>query len=136
MQGALFKRNAVFIERDELQQVLFCDILGANGFDVYPAKSAVDGLVKIKENSCELALINAELAEESFIMKLVNKIRSEKTPRSIPIVGISLYERERKKNLAEMFDAFLTKPFSVDKFVRCVVNCIECKNGSENSYSQ
>ena len=63
--------------------------------------------------------------------KLINKIRSECS--ELPIVGLSIYEQEKKKNISKAVNKFLTKPFSIDTFVECVVMCVE--NGCSNSCS-
>jgi DNA-binding response OmpR family regulator len=136
MQAALFKKNAILMEQDALHHRLYEDVLGANGFDVYGAKSTMDGFMKIKEKSYDIALINLEIAEESFIEKLINKIHSEQMAQFMPIVGISIYGEERKRNVAKILDAFLTKPFSIDRLMECVLNSIERKNGCENPCDQ
>ncbi|GHU14761.1 hypothetical protein FACS189449_11890 [Alphaproteobacteria bacterium] len=134
MQTALFKKTAILMEQNSIQSNLYRDILSANGFDVYVAKSAMDGLIKIKEKPQDLAIINVEIAEESFIEKLINKIRSENTAKFMPIIGLSIYNQENKRNMLKNLDAFLTKPISIDRFIESVFVCIEKKhNGSENS---
>lgn len=132
MQASLFRKSAVLIEQNPQQSMLYEDVLNANGFDVYVAKSTMDGLQKIKEKKQDLAIINTEIAEESFIKRLISRIRSEDTAAEMPIVGLSIYGEECKKNVAEVLDAFLTKPLSIDKFMEAVFGCIEKKiNGCE-----
>jgi two-component system cell cycle response regulator DivK len=137
MQTNLFRRSAILIEQNPLQGRLYEDVLKANGFDVYIAKSAMDGLVKVKETTQDLIVINTEIAEESFMEKLVSKVRSESASSVTPVIGLSIYNRERKKNIAKALDAFLTKPLSIDKFIESVFNCLESKaNGSKNTINQ
>ena len=112
MQENLFKKNAILVESDFLQNILYNDILDSNGFEVFSAKSAMEGLQKIKENEYDLAVINVDIGEELFVEKLLNKIRSERSV--LPIVGLSIYEQEKKKNIAKAVNKFLTKPFSID----------------------
>ena len=123
MQENLFKRNAILVESDFLQNRLYNDILDSNCFEVFSAKSAMEGLQQIKENEYDLAVINVDIGEESFVEKLINKIHSERS--ELPIVGLSIYEQEKKKNIAKVVNKFLTKPFSIDKFIECVVVCVE-----------
>ena len=134
MQASLFRKSAVLIEQNPQQSKLYEDVLSANGFDVYVAKSTMDGLQKIKEKKQDLTIINTEIAEESFIKRLISRIRAEDTTAEMPIVGLSIYAEDCKKNIAEILDAFLTKPLSIDKFMESVFGCIEKKvNGCENS---
>ncbi|MDR2107128.1 MAG: hypothetical protein LBO73_01220 [Holosporaceae bacterium] len=134
MQTNLFKKSAVLIEKNALHRKLYEDVLTANGFDVYVAKSAMDGLIKVKETKLDLTVINTEIASESFTEKLITKMKSEQASNLMPIVGLSAYGSECKKNISEMLDVFLTKPVSVDKFVESVFKCIEDKiNGCPDS---
>jgi DNA-binding response OmpR family regulator len=132
MQTNLFKKSAVLIEKDPLCRRLYEDVLAANGFDVYIAKSAMDGLIKVKESKQDLAVINTEIAEESFVEKLIVKMRSERASDFMPIVGLSSHNLECKKKVVKILDAFLTKPFSIDKLSESIFACIEDKaNGRQ-----
>jgi DNA-binding NtrC family response regulator len=137
MQTVLFKKNAILLEQDSLQRRLYGDILNANGFEVYFARSVMDGLIKIKEDGYDLAVIDTESADESFMEKFVKKVQCEQASKFMPVIGISIYSEEVKKNIVKMLDAFLTKPFSIDKFIECVFKCIEKKNNAgKDSSSQ
>ena len=132
MQPGLFKKNAVLMEQDFVQCRLYEDLLEASGFDVYIAKSAMDALTKIRQEKQDIAIINTEIAEDKFIKKFVEKIKTEEN--SLPIIGISIYSKEKKQNIANILDNFLTKPFSIDTFMNAIDGCLEeGKNGCENS---
>ena len=132
MQENLFKKNAILIENDFLQNRLYSDILDSNGFEVFSANSAIEALQKIKDNEYDLTVINLDIGEESFMERLLNKIHYERP--NMPIVGLSIYEQKKKKNLAEMVNGFLTKPFSIDIFIECIViKCVENGCASSNS---
>lgn len=136
MQVDLFKKSAVLIEQNAIQRKLYNDVLTANGFNVYIAKSALDGLMKIKESPQDLAVINTEIAEEVFIEKFITNLRSNDNTRSVPIVALSIYSEECKKNVSKKVDAFLTKPLSIDRFMESIFKCIEHKVDDEtHSYN-
>ncbi|MDR2268226.1 MAG: response regulator [Holosporaceae bacterium] len=133
MQTALFKKTAVLIEDNSVQSSLYSDVLIATGFDVRVTKSPMEGLIKIKEKAYDLAVINMEIAEESFVEKLIQKIRTEKNAEFMPIIGLSIYSEENKKNISKNVDALLTKPISIDRFVEFVFSNIENRyHGSKN----
>ena len=133
MQANLFKKNAILIENDFLQNRLYSDILDSNGFEVFSAKSPIEGLQKIKENEYDLAVINVDIGEETFVEKFLNKIHVEQP--TMPVVGLSIYEQKKKKNIVKVVNEFLTKPFSIDTFIESVVvKCVE--NGCESSHSR
>ncbi|MDR2794338.1 MAG: hypothetical protein LBB12_01000 [Holosporaceae bacterium] len=128
MQTALFKKTAVLMEQNAVQCSLYEDALMANGFDVNVAKTPLEGLLQIKEKPCDLMVINIEIAEESFLEKLIHKMQCEKTTKFMPIIGLSIYGKENKKNVQKNLDAFLTKPLSIGKFIETVFVCIEKKH--------
>jgi DNA-binding NtrC family response regulator len=134
MQTDLFRKSAILMEQTPIQCRLYEDVLTANGFDVYVAKSAMDGLIKIKEAPQDLAIINVELAEESFMEKLISKMKSGHQNPGMLIVGLSIYDRKYKKNIVEILDAFLTKPISIDRFLESIFSCLESKAGGCKSF--
>jgi DNA-binding response OmpR family regulator len=137
MQANLFKKSAVLIEKNPSHCKHYEYVLVANGFDVYVARSAIDGLVKVKETRQDLVIINMELAEESFIEKFISKMRDESKSDLMPIIGLSVYNQECKKNIAKILDVFLTKPLSIDRFTESVFTSIENRlNGCKSSDNQ
>lgn len=132
MQASLFKRNAVLVEQNPMHCRLYSDLLEANGFDVYVAKSVMDALVKIREKVQDLILVNTEIVEEKFIQKFIHNVRNEENSKDTPIIGISIYGKAKKKNIAEIVDSFLTKPFSLDKLMESIDSCIEEPDDTES----
>ena len=133
MQATLFKRNAVLIEQNPMHCRLYSDLLEANGFDVYVAKSVMDALVKIRNKAQDLAIINTEIVEEKFIQKFIQNVKEEENSKDLPIIGISIYPEDKKKNVAKVVDSFLTKPFSLDRLIESVDSCIEKRDGTNCS---
>lgn len=132
MQANLFKKNAILIENDFLQNRLYSDVLDSNGFEVFSAKSAMEGLQKIKENEYDLAVINVDIGEETFIEKFLNKIHTQQP--NMQIVGLSIYEQKKKTSVQEKVNQLLTKPFSIDILINSVVvDCVE--DGRESPHS-
>jgi len=132
MQASLFKRNAVLVDQNPMHCRLYSDLLEANGFDVYIAKSVMDALVKIREKTQDLVLINTEIVEEKFIQKFIHNVRNEEASKNLPIIGISIYGEDKKKNIAGIVDSFLTKPFSLDRLMESIDSCIEETNDTES----
>jgi DNA-binding NtrC family response regulator len=132
VQASLFRRSAILIEKDSLHCRLYEDVLSVYGFNVYTARSAMDGLMKVRETEQDLVIINTEVAEESFLEKLISKMKLERTSHLMPIIGLSVYNLECKKNISKILDAFLTKPISIDRFIESVLACVESRgNGCE-----
>ncbi|MCR4623552.1 MAG: response regulator [Alphaproteobacteria bacterium] len=126
----------MLVEQNPMHCRLYSDLLEANGFDVYVAKSVMDALVKIREKAQDLILINTEIVEEKFIQKFIHNVRNEEISKNTPIIGISIYGETKKKNIAEIVDSFLTKPFSLDRLMESIDGCIEGPNDTESSNYQ
>ena len=135
MQTNLFMKSAVLVEQNPIQGQLYKDVLNANGFDVNLVNSITEGIVQIKENPQDLAVINTEIANDTFIEKFVQTVRTlqSDSQKQTPIIGLSIYKENNKKDVAKIFDAFLTKPISIDKFMESVYGCIENKNDCQSS---
>lgn len=127
MQANLFRRSAILIENNHAQIRLYEDLLTANGFDVYVAKSPMDGLLKIKETPIDIVVVDVDIAEDGFMTKFITKIKSEEAMANVPIIGLSIYSETSIKNIAKMLDIFLTKPISIDTFTKSVFYCLENK---------
>ncbi len=134
MQTNLFMKSAVLIEQNPIQGKLYKDVLSANGFEVSLVNSISEGMVQIKENSQDLAVINTEIANDTCIEKFVQAVRSHQndSQKQTPVIGLSIYKENNKRDMAKIFDLFLTKPISIDKFMESVYECIESKNGCSN----
>lgn len=133
MQTDLFKKSAILINQKPLEGLLYGDILSANGFDVYIAKSVMDALLKIKEKPQDLVLIDLDFASQKFVEKFIGKLRNDTQCKNTAIVGISVYNREDQENIADMLDGILTKPCSIDRFTTGVFFSIENVNGRNDS---
>lgn len=125
MQADLFRKSAVLIEPNFVEAELYKDVLSANGFDVYIAKSPMDALVKLREKEHDLLLLNMETAGQSFFEKFLQNIRREKACAMTAIVGLSIYRPEDRKAPPKELDICLTKPCPIDVLVNTVFDCIE-----------
>lgn len=133
MQTDLFKKSAILVNQKPLEGLLYSDILSANGFDVYIAKSVMDALLKIKEKSQDLVLLDLDFASQNFVEKFIKKLKDDSQCKNTAIVGLSVYNREDQGNLAHMLDGLLTKPCSIDKFITGIFSSIENVNGRNDS---
>lgn len=124
MQTSLFRKNAVLIDDDEAQNLLFKDILTAYGFDVYEEYSALNGLNKIRKILPEVTIINLQIANEEFLTKFINKIRADINNTVMSIVGLSLLKLEISENLQNKFQALSICPLSIEHFANLVIQTL------------
>lgn len=132
MQANLFRKSAVLIEPNFVEAELYKDIMSANGFDVYVAKSPMDALVKLREKNQDLFLLNMEVAGTSFLEKFLRNVRKEKNCAITTIVGMSIYRPEDRRTPPKELDACLTKPCAIDALVNTIFDCIEKRTHYED----
>ena len=86
MQTELFKRNALILLSDNVQQMLYKDILSANGFTVKEAGSA-DELVELINRDTHLVLVYVDTLDSSSIRLISSKIAE--LPSKITFAGLA-----------------------------------------------
>ncbi len=129
MQTSLFRRSALLVENHPRQELLYRDVLAANGFDVFSTKSPMESLLQLKASKTDIFIINTEVAGETFLEKFLLKVRSDQANDTMPIIGLSLYSCDQKTRIKNYLDSILTKPVSTDTFIEKIFKCLENRCG-------
>lgn len=129
MQTSLFRRSALLVENHPRQELLYRDVLAANGFDVFSTKSPMESLLQLKASKTDIFIINTEVAGETFLEKFLLKVRSDQANDTMPIIGLSLYSYDQKTRIKNYLDSILTKPVSTDTFIEKIFKCLENRCG-------
>ncbi len=129
MQTSLFRRSALLVENHARQELLYRDVLAANGFDVFSTKSPMESLLQLKASKTDIFIINTEVAGETFLEKFLLKVRSDQANDTMPIIGLSLYSCDQKTRIKNYLDSILTKPVSTDTFIEKIFKCLEHRCG-------
>lgn len=116
MQAELFKRNAVIFMQDEMQQLLYHDVLAANGYAVQDASSASDLMGKIS-CSTDLIFLDVDAVNEDSV-KIISKKAKEKNYKA-PLIGLSVAEDAVND---ECFSAVIKKPIFIDDMIAEIDN--------------
>lgn len=116
MQAELFKRNAVIFMQDEMQRLLYHDMLAANGYAVQDASSASDLVGKILR-STDLIFLDVDAVNEDSV-KFISKKAKEKNCKA-PLIGLSVAEDVVND---EYFSAVIKKPIFIDDMIAKIDN--------------
>ncbi len=105
--------NILIVEDDELTSELISDFLRDNGFNVSTVFTATDGASYIKNNPCDLVLLDINLPDFNGFEVLKNI----KNYSSLPIIIISAYNDTKTKVMAFKYGAsdYMVKPVDLEE---------------------
>jgi two-component system KDP operon response regulator KdpE len=107
----------ILVIEDDLQiRRLFRTTLGAEGYRLYEAASAEQGLVEVEARPPDVVLLDLALPDLDGL-QVIRKIREWN--RSVPILIVSVrgHERDKIAALDAGADDFLTKPFATGELL-------------------
>lgn len=104
----------LIVEDNEMNQLLLCDALVAQGYRVLVSLSAEEGLAIAHREQPDLILMDIGLPGMDGIAAL-RRLKANPATRGIPVIAVtaSAMRSERKEILAAGFDGYQAKPISV-----------------------
>lgn len=108
----------LIIEDNEKNRKLIRDLLQAKGYQTIESESAEDGLRLAEEKNPALVLMDIQLSGMDGITAM-KQLKAVPKTKTIPIIAItaSAMTHNREAMLAEGFDGYQTKPFSLKEFL-------------------
>ncbi len=100
---------------------LFCDLLGAHGYDTIQTQEGMKALALAREERPDLILMDIQLPEVSGL-EVTKWIKEDADLRSIPIIAVTAFamKGDEEKIRAGGCEAYIAKPISVGKFIETV----------------
>lgn len=110
--------SVLIVEDEEALATLLEYNLNKENFDVSIASDGEEGLLKIKENTPDVVILDWMLPKISGI-EICRQIRSMPETRNIPIIMLTARseEADRIRGLETGADDYLTKPFSTKELI-------------------
>ena len=110
--------SVLIVEDEEALATLLEYNLNKENFDVSIASDGEEGLLKIKENTPDVVILDWMLPKISGI-EICRQIRSMPETRNIPIIMLTARseEADRIRGLETGADDYLTKPFSIKELI-------------------
>jgi CheY-like chemotaxis protein len=125
----------LIIEDNLLNLELTTDLLEANGFTVYSARTAEDGLRMARELSPELVLMDFGLPGMDGLTA-TQHLKSDPGTRHLTVVGLTAcaMKGDEAAALNAGCDGYLTKPIDTRTFIATVKNFIAATNSRQTAH--
>ena len=115
----------LIVEDNELNMKLFNDLLEAHGYATIQTKSGVEAVELARRHRPNLILMDIQLPEVSGL-EVTQWLKDDEELRTIPIIAITAFamKGDEEKIRQGGCEAYLSKPFSVVKFLETVRNYV------------
>jgi CheY-like chemotaxis protein len=123
------RNKILIIEDNRLNLELATDLLEANGFVVYSAQTAEDGLEMAREITPDLVLMDFGLPGMDGLSATKN-LKADPATRHLTIVGLTAHAMKGDEAIAlnAGCDGYLTKPINTRTFVETIKRFIAAAN--------
>ena len=119
-------KSILIIEDDDLNMKLFCDVLRAQGFEVFESREGVPGFRMARLRRPDLIVMDIQLPAISGL-EITGWLKDDPELKSIPVVAVTAFASrdDESRILAAGCEAYLAKPISVARFVDTVRRLVE-----------
>lgn len=117
MTGAIRKKVLV-VEDNELNMKLFCDLLGAYGYEAVQSRDGLRALEMAREHQPSLIIMDINLPEVSGL-DLTRWIKDDDDLAEIPVMAVTAFAmRSDEQRVREAgCEAYMSKPIQMDSFL-------------------
>jgi two-component system cell cycle response regulator DivK len=124
-------KTVLVVEDNELNMMMFHDLLEARGFAVLQALAGEEGWRLAQEHRSDLILMDIQLSDTSGA-EIIRRLKRDETLRMIPVIAVTAFAMagDKEKYLEVGCDAYLAKPVSISDLLRVVAEAV---NGSCNT---
>lgn len=122
-------KRILVIEDNDLNLKLFKDLLESEGFKVFCTDDGFKALDIINSIIPDLILLDIQLHGISGF-DLIKKIKSTHSISNIPVIAVTAFAMrdDEQKVLSSGFEAYITKPISIDSFLCNIRKYLGVKN--------
>lgn len=127
-RGRKTMKSILIIDDDESVSSFISFSLQQEGFTVYTAKNAKEGLTRLKKSPIDLLLMDVMLPDlDGF--SLCEKVRSESNIKQMPVLFITAYADKPGVNLQRTQEVggqgFIEKPVMFDELFRQILDAFD-----------
>jgi len=114
-------QKILVVEDNELNLKLFCDLLGAHGYEAEPVRDGREALERARAFAPDLVVMDIQMPHISGL-ELIEQMKSDAELRATPIMAVTAYaargDEERIRDAGA--EGYVSKPISVVRFVEAV----------------
>ena len=119
-------QKILVVEDNELNLKLFCDLLGAHGYEAEPVRDGREALERARAFAPDLVVMDIQMPHISGL-ELIEQMKADAGLRATPIMAVTAYaargDEERIKDAGA--EGYVSKPISVMRFVEAVAGLLE-----------
>jgi two-component system cell cycle response regulator DivK len=119
-------QKILVVEDNELNLKLFCDLLGAHGYEAEPVRDGREALERARAFAPDLVVMDIQMPHISGL-ELIEQMKADDELRATPIMAVTAYaargDEERIRDAGA--EGYVSKPISVMKFVEAVRQLLE-----------
>ncbi|KQM31324.1 response regulator [Sphingomonas sp. Leaf10] len=111
-------KRVLVVEDNELNLKLFCDLLGAHGYDTEPVRDGREAVTRARGFLPDLIITDIQLPHMTGL-ELITMLKGDTRLRTIPIMAVTAYSGrdDEDRVRAAGANAYVTKPISVVRFI-------------------
>jgi two-component system cell cycle response regulator DivK len=119
-------QKILVVEDNELNLKLFCDLLGAHGYEAEPVRDGREALERARAFAPDLVVMDIQMPHITGL-ELIEQMKADDELRRTPIMAVTAYaargDEERIRDAGA--EGYVSKPISVMKFVEAVRQLLE-----------
>lgn len=119
-------QKILVVEDNELNLKLFCDLLGAHGYEAEPVRDGREALERARAFAPDLVVMDIQMPHISGL-ELIEQMKADDELRRTPIMAVTAYaargDEERIRDAGA--EGYVSKPISVVRFVEAVRALLE-----------
>jgi two-component system cell cycle response regulator DivK len=118
-------QKILVVEDNELNLKLFCDLLGAHGYEAEPVRDGREALERARAFSPDLVVMDIQMPHISGL-ELIEQMKADAELKRTPIMAVTAYaargDEERIRDAGA--EGYVSKPISVMRFVEAVAGLL------------
>jgi two-component system cell cycle response regulator DivK len=118
-------QKILVVEDNELNLKLFCDLLGAHGYEAEPVRDGREALERARAFGPDLVVMDIQMPHISGL-ELIEQMKADEELRATPIMAVTAYaargDEERIRDAGA--EGYVSKPISVIRFVEAVAGLL------------
>lgn len=115
------QKTVLVVEDNELNMKLFCDLLGAFGYQTVQSRDGLNAVDLARHHHPDLIIMDIQLPEVSGL-DLTRWIKDDETIAKIPIMAVTAFALRQDERLVREAgcEAYLSKPIQMGPFLEIV----------------
>ena len=120
-QDALQPKRVLIVEDNELNMMLWNDVLEAQGYELLKTAFGAEGVRIARERRPDLILLDIRLPDISGFV-VARALKADESTRLIPVIALTAFAQteHQQQSLANGCDGYISKPVNVLNFLKTV----------------